>query len=290
MDSFNNIYGDSSFNNENADSFGDINVYWKLSDVYEEEAKKSTSLESAFGDAKEQAQTEFEKCGYEQSKETSVKDFGWREDAPKFTDKQEDILLSPEEQIDLRCGGKLAKAVKSGYFLKDCMEISLYDTVERLYYERMEYICVGLINSEKHTQFTDSPTFTPRMTNRSYERIKPSSSYLSSGVSNKKSYKQHYVLDVYMTNEDAPYRVDSEYVNYRMFLKEIEYNVRQNFLKFLMSLSIKAVKSAFNGSAYSLLRNEGRVSEFSSIDAFMLECRKNRRNKSRLFYWSDIFG
>ncbi|MCD6309686.1 MAG: hypothetical protein J7M18_03165 [Candidatus Eremiobacteraeota bacterium] len=104
-----------------------------------------------------------------------------------------------------------------------------------------------------------------------------------------KTYREVYLVDIYVGESEIPYRIDSSFFDYRDFLEELEYISINNFRKLFRLLAESATSSMFDKNSVAFLRMRTQdLRKVASIYDYDLDSLDARRALQSQIPYHDI--
>lgn len=105
----------------------------------------------------------------------------------------------------------------------------------------------------------------------------------------KKELRESYYLDIFILNEETPYRIDHTTVNYRGFLRNMTYNSAQNFRRLTGGIVYYSLNAKLDRCLTAYLnREKEKLIKYDGFYDFELECLKMRSKLYTQTSRSDI--
>ncbi len=195
----------------------------------------------------------------------------------------ENIVPENDNEANPSLYNKIPIRIKSGKITETEMEIITSRETKIVKFEDIDYICLGIIDEKI---ISSEP---PKSGMRNMVRG------LFFGKEDSKEKKiqpdsrRTELLDIYVKEQEAPYRIDASAVNYKELLSDISYRSADNFRSLVKSICIKATGSHFNKSLISFITKlKDRQTLFSSTNEFSFTSLKERETSDKQSSWDDI--
>lgn len=180
---------------------------------------------------------------------------------------------------------KIPVRIKSGRFEDDMLVVETSGEPQGIPFESIEYICLGIIEEKLTT--SDPPKSNMR------NMIQGLFGGGDKADKNKKiqpSSRTTHILDIYVKDLQAPFRIDASSVNYKEFLGKVSYISANNFRLLLTNICALAEQSRFNNPIGVFLNNRKEKPQiFESRNEFELVSSRKRQNLDKELTW-DCFS
>ncbi len=187
------------------------------------------------------------------------------------------------EEEEQYCTQKIPVRIKSGSIHEDYISIETSGEPQKIPFASIDYVCLGIIE-EKITS-AEPPKSNMR---------KMVSGILMGKDSGKEkkiqdSARVTYLLDIYVKDCLAPYRIDASAINYKGLLNDVSYISAENFRNLINNICIRAMDSKFNKSLVSfLLKLREKPKSFVSREEFELASSNLRKKLEGEMDWGQL--
>ncbi len=161
--------------------------------------------------------------------------------------------------------------VQSGSAGSRGLILETYDDVYKFQWDQVEFLALGLIvNQLNHGK---SPKSGMRMKIRELLLGDPEKKF-------KVKYQSElHILDIYLKDREAPFRIDQGSINYRGFLMRPGYVSIDNFRQLVAQVSYYSRQAHLNHQLREFLKNpRSRLDPFESLYDFQIACHQSRYN------------
>ena len=170
--------------------------------------------------------------------------------------------------------------VKSGNVGRKTLHLNIGKGSVDIAWENIELIALGVIQEELVSK---EPKSRIRRFLRKYFFGE------SERVDRKRVYREFYLLDIYVKEEEAPYRIDQTTVNYREFLSSVGYVSLENFRILVKSIVSRSSNASLDPSLVAFLtRSKQEMRKYPTIYDFELQCQYYRENINKLIPQSKV--
>ena len=179
---------------------------------------------------------------------------------------------------------KVPIRIKSGHIENEALIIETSGSLQTIPFDSIEYICLGMIEEKLTT--SDPPKSNMR------NMIQGLLGGGDKADKNKKiqpSSRTTHILDIYIKDTQAPFRIDSSSINYKEFLGKISYVSADNFRLLVTNICSMSKQSKFNAPLGTFLtRGKEKPQIFDSRHEFELTSVKKRQELEKEPSWSDF--
>jgi hypothetical protein len=159
--------------------------------------------------------------------------------------------------------------VRSGCADNDGLVLRTANADECFSWDDVELMCLGIICQLKNGKTPES-------------QIRKAVRGLFFGEEDSKEPEEYAVislLDIYLREHQAPFRIDKDSINYKSFLSNPGYTSASNFKPLVKKIAYFAGSARFNSSLVAFLTDEkDRIHKYASIYDFQEDSRKKREN------------
>ena len=180
--------------------------------------------------------------------------------------------LAKYESLDQgRIAMPIPHRVQSGSAGPGGLILETYDDVYRVEWSQVEFLALGLMLNQVGPDKT--PKSGMRMKIRELLLGDPEKKIKA------KSTSEFHILDIYLCNQEAPYRLDQGTTNYRGFLMRPGYVSIDNFRQVVKRIAYFSANAHFNGHLVDFINcPRNRLESYENIHDFQLESRIARHN------------
>ncbi|MCD4783621.1 MAG: hypothetical protein K8T10_07295 [Candidatus Eremiobacteraeota bacterium] len=166
--------------------------------------------------------------------------------------------------------------IKSGSIEKDQMVIHTSETTKRIPWEDIELLSLGIVHAERNSG--EAPKSSLRIRIRQVLLGDPDRQ-----MDETKEWRDTYLLDIYLKEEQTPYRIDHSSFNYRSILKNPGYVSSNNFRKLVNKIACYSNNSRLDPCLIAYLAQEKRKLKFyNTVYDFELESQVYRKHIHKL--------
>jgi hypothetical protein len=161
----------------------------------------------------------------------------------------------------------LPQRVLSGSMKADGLEIGTREKKDFLPWNKIKLLCLGIVEEP----FLESPT-------NFYLQLKQALKNLFFAEKREKQEEQKrqiLYLEIFVEDEQQPFRIESTSLDYRGFLDKVEYVSENNFKLFLKKLVEQIPDCVLDESIHAFLNNKKSViRRFGNLYEFQRECQE----------------
>jgi len=179
---------------------------------------------------------------------------------------------------------KVPVRIKSGHIEDEHIVAEAGGEFQKIPFESIEYICLGIIDEKLTT--SDPPKSNMRNMIQGFfgggdksdkeTKIQPTS-------------RTTYILDIYVKNIPAPFRIDASSINYKGFIKKVTYISADNFKMLVHNICSKSENCRFNNALVTFLtKRKEKPQIFTSKNEFELVSIKKRHNLESEASWQEL--
>ncbi|HEY3999304.1 MAG TPA: hypothetical protein VGO93_10590 [Candidatus Xenobia bacterium] len=214
--------------------------------------------------------------------ETTYHESCWHQQGSRCTTAGcEDVVpKNLEKQLTPR-SGNLPMRVQSGELGPGGFRINTSGGVGRLVpWSEFEFIASGVIE-------LDLTMETPRSAMRAMLRKLMGDQ--GQPQHHLRQIRETYLVDIFLTGQDAPLRIDSSAINYRSLLGEVSQASHRNFLQLLNKLVQWAGECRLDGSTVALITSKRyAIKHYASVYEFEMEAHICRQRPAEHTFAKDV--
>lgn len=161
----------------------------------------------------------------------------------------------------------LPQRIVNGSIKPEGFEIFTAEKKQLIPWNSIQLVCLGLV---------EEPAL--EMPKNFYTQIRDAFKHFFSKEEKQNEgqpVRQTYYLEMFVSGQALPLRMESTSINYRSFIEEVDYVSSSNFKKFLQLLTAKLPDCVFTESIYAILENQkSNIKKFGNIYEFQRDCQE----------------
>jgi hypothetical protein len=169
--------------------------------------------------------------------------------------------------------------VRAGKAEKDQLTLQTYNGDEVIKWEDIELMCLGVIRCVKNEKIPESQI----------RKMVKGIFFGEESSHEPEEYTVSQLLDIYVRDQQAPYRIDKDNINYKSFLVSPSYVSALNFEPLVKRLVFFARSTRINSSLSAfLIGDKDKIFKYKSIYEFQEDSEKNRKDLESLKSRADV--
>ncbi len=187
-----------------------------------------------------------------------------------YDSDQEELNVPKESEQRFRRSTPLPIRVRDGGFTDD----ALLAGGEEIPWSSIEFVALAIIDQMvKDSEPKAGPL------RQMVKKVMSGGEDKESAKDRAKQTRQLYLLDVFTSEQDQPYRFESSIIHYKTFLDKVGYVSHHNFFRFCVHFARRLQPSVQTNTSFIsfLAKNRDKVAHFDDYHDFELEFSQQRR-------------